>query len=389
MNETALRVREKFLKLFKENPLIVRSPGRINLIGEHTDYNMGFVLPAAIDKSIYFALTPRDDNNCFLHAFDLNDSYQHQVSNIEYQEKRWANYLLGVIDQLKIFGYNISGFNCVFGGNIPIGAGLSSSAAIEAGLAFSLNHIFNLGIEKLELVKLSQKAENQFVGVNCGIMDQFINIFGKASKVIKIDCRSLDYTYYPFDNNNFKIVLVNTLIHHSLASSEYNSRRMQCESGVKILQNYFPNVKSLRDITSSSLNQVEAKFDKIIYNRCKYIVDEIERVNFACRDLINNDFLSFGKKMYETHFGLSKDYEVSCSELDYLVDQTVEKDYVFGARMMGGGFGGCTLNLVASDCINEFEKEIVYEYKKKYSLIPEIYVCEIANGTNIVSDTSN
>jgi galactokinase len=389
MIEQAQRVQEKFFQLFKENPIIIRSPGRINLIGEHTDYNLGFVLPAAIDKAICFAILPRDDDICYIHAIDLNDTIQNRVSNIEHQEKKWANYLFGVVDQIKKFGCSIKGFNCVFGGDIPIGAGLSSSAAIETGLAFSLNHIFNLGIENLELVKLSQRAENDFVGVNCGIMDQFINVYGKAKQVLKLDCKSLEYTFYPFDNEYFQLVLVNTMVHHSLASSEYNIRRSQCEAGVKIFRNYYKDIESLRDVETALLNQLQTKFGSIIYKRCKYVIEEIERVNMACNDLINKDFISFGKKMYETHIGLSKEYEVSCPELDFLVENAAEKDYVLGARMMGGGFGGCTINLVNSESINYFRKDILAKYEKKFSLSPRIYVCKIVNGTNIISDISN
>ncbi|MHB8907161.1 MAG: galactokinase, partial [Melioribacteraceae bacterium] len=218
-------IEKKFLEIFNEKPLLVRSPGRVNLIGEHTDYNNGFVLPAAIDKAIYFAVSPREDRECKLHSFDLNDNITFNLDKLEFSKKGWPNYLIGMVDQLIKTGHVLKGFNCVFGGDIPIGAGLSSSAALEAGLGFSLNHIFNLGIDKLTLVKLAQKAENEFVGVNCGIMDQYINIFGKNGHVLRIDCQSLDYEYFPFEFDNISVVLFDTSVSHSLASSEYNQRR--------------------------------------------------------------------------------------------------------------------------------------------------------------------
>lgn len=378
-------VLNKFRELFNEYPLLIRSPGRVNLIGEHTDYNMGFVLPAAIDKAICFAITPRNDETCSFFSLDMNDSIQYQVSSIKKQEKSWPNYLMGVVDQLNKRGHKIKGFNCVFGGDIPIGAGLSSSAAIEAGLAFALNHIFNLGIDKLSLVKLAQKAENEFVGVNCGIMDQYINIFGVEQKVLKIDCRSLEYEYHPFVNDDLRIVLCNTMVTHSLASSGYNTRRTQCERGVKILQHSNPDIKSLRDVSLELLFSNETDLDKVIFRRCKYVIEENERVTKACEDLEKNDFISFGKKMYQSHNGLSKEYEVSCEELDFLVDEALHHDAVLGGRMMGGGFGGCTINLVRKDFVESFKQSIEESYHNRYGKKPPFYVCKIEEGTHIIS----
>ena len=221
----------KFRELFNEEPVVVRSPGRANMIGEHTDYNLGFVLPCAIDKAIFFAVTPRNDNYCKMYALNMNQSFETSLDDLKKSEKGWPDYLTGVLDQLKKAGYTFTGFNCVFGGDIPVGAGLSSSAALEAGLAFALNHIFNLGIDKLSLVKLAQKAENEFVGVQCGIMDQFINIFGESGAVLRLDCRSLAYQYFPFVFDNVSIVLFNSNVSHSLASSQYNQRRKECSDG--------------------------------------------------------------------------------------------------------------------------------------------------------------
>jgi galactokinase len=388
MIEQAQRVQEKFFQLFKENPIIIRSPGRINLIGEHTDYNLGFVLPAAIDKAIYFAISPRDDDICYIHAIDMNDTIQNRVSNIEHQEKNWANYLLGVVDQIQKLGRQIKGFNCVFGGDIPIGAGLSSSAAIESGLAFSLNHIFNLSIEKLELVKLAQRAENEFVGVKCGIMDQFTNIFSAANRVLRIDCRSLEYEYHPFERDDLGIVLCNTMVSHSLASSEYNKRRAECEEGVRLLQNINPQIKSLRDADIGLIENYKKDFSANVYKRCKYVVEENERLIKACEDLDRIDFNSFGSRMYGSHAGLKDLYEVSCKELDFLVETAAKQPGVFGSRMMGGGFGGCTINLIHKEFIADFQKIIIGSYYKEFHKVPQLYICSIEEGTNLISSPS-
>lgn len=385
----ATTVEKKFKELFSEEPIVVRSPGRVNLIGEHTDYNMGFVLPGAIDKAVYFAIAPRSDNQCKLFAVDMNDSFEFKVDDLKKSEKSWPNYLMGVIDQLVKAGKNLKGFNCVFGGNIPIGAGLSSSAAIEAGLAFALDHIFNLGVDKLDMVKLAQKAENEFVGVKCGIMDQYINIFGESGNVLRIDCRSLEYEYFPFDFKNVSIVLFDTGVSHSLASSEYNQRRKECSEGVSIIKKQFPSIESLRDVSISLLGEFESKMDPVIYKRCKYAVEENDRLLKACYALNDNDLNKFGSLMYQTHEGLSKDYEVSCKELDYLVELTKDNPKVYGSRMMGGGFGGCTINLIENDSVDEITKHVSEKYKSKFNIEAKTYVTKISSGTGIISVKDN
>ncbi len=377
-------IKRKFKELYAEEPYLFRSPGRVNLIGEHTDYNMGFVLPAAIDKVIYLAVTPRSDNSCKIFAYDKNEFYEGSIEDIKRSEKEWANYLLGVADQLKRGGYQFSGFNCVFGGNIPIGAGLSSSAALEAGLAFALNHIFNLEIDKLSLVKMSQKAENEFVGVKCGIMDQYINIFGKSGNVLRIDCRSLEKDYFPFDYNNISIVLFDTNVSHSLATSEYNQRRKECSDGIKIIKTDYPQIESLRDVSPELLNEYKSRLNPIIYKRCKYVVEENGRLIKACEALSIHDLKIFGALMYQTHEGLSKDYEVSCKELDFLVGLLKENPNVYGSRMMGGGFGGCTINLIENDAIDSISIEVKETYKKAFGIEANIYVTKIVNGTDTV-----
>lgn len=378
-------IQKKFLKLFQEKPLLVRSPGRVNLIGEHTDYNEGFVLPAAVDKAIYFAIFPGDERKCSLFAHDLEENFNFELDGFTKSDKRWPNYLMGVVDQLQRLGYKLRGFNCVFGGNIPIGAGMSSSAAIEAGLAFALNKIFDLRISSIDLVKLSQKAENEFVGVRCGIMDQFINIFGRPKKVLKLDCRSLEYAYYPFEREDLRIVLCDTLVKRELASSEYNIRRQQCETGVRVLAKYEPSLKSLRDVTTEILKSHGKELEPVVYKRCAYVIQENKRVEEACQDLEKGDFRSFGKRMYASHQGLHDEYEVSCRELDVLVEAASRIKGVLGARMMGAGFGGCTINLVEEKAIENFIQEVSRKYQKETGKLPKIYISVLKSGTEIVS----
>jgi len=378
-------IETKFKEKFKEKPLIIRSPGRVNLIGEHTDYNNGFVLPGAIDKAIYFAIYPRSDEKCNVLAVDLNDYYEFNVKNIQRSEKGWPNYLMGIVNEFSNAGYKIKGFDCAFGGDIPLGAGLSSSAAVGAGLAFALNHIFNFGLEKLALVKLAQKSENEFVGVKCGIMDQYINIFGKDKNVLRIDCRSLEYEYFPFAFNDVSVVLFNSKVSHSLASSEYNRRRAECSLGVEAIKKSNPGIESLRDVSKELLSEAKSKMDDVIYRRCKYVVEENDRILKACEFLKKGDLKEFGSLMYDTHEGLSKDYNVSCKELDYLVSLTAGNPNIYGSRMMGGGFGGCTINLIENDAVEQITKSICNSYEEMFHIKPETFITSISSGTNIIN----
>ncbi|QMU26767.1 galactokinase [Adhaeribacter radiodurans] len=374
----------RFKELYGSQPVVVRSPGRVNLIGEHTDYNNGFVLPAAINKEIYFAVAPNNTNTFRVYSFDLNEQAEFSLDQVKKSDINWANYLLGVIAQIQKAGHQLPGFDVVFGGNIPIGAGMSSSAAIECGLGYALNHIFNLSIEKLDLVKMGQKAEHEFAGVMSGIMDQFANTFGKKNHVVKLDCRSLDYQYYPFEISDYRIVLCDTQVKHSLASSEYNTRRQECEAGVELLQKYYPEVQSLRDATEEMLAAHEQEFDPIIYKRCRYVVQEDNRVEAACHDLEKNDLVAFGQKMYASHQGLQHDYEVSCPELDFLADLARQDEAVLGARMMGGGFGGCTINLVKLSGLDAFTQKMAEAYQQQFNITLKTYVAEIVDGTGLV-----
>ncbi|WP_411274034.1 galactokinase, partial [Daejeonella sp.] len=328
-------IRTKFKELFNQEPLIIRSPGRINLIGEHTDYNMGFVLPAAINKAIYLGIQLRTDNEIHLHALDYDDGHKTTLNEIVRSGKLWPDYVLGVLDQLLrkqgvIANKVKQGFNVVFGGDIPPGAGLSSSAALECATAFALNELFKLGLEKIDMVKISQAAENEFVGMKCGIMDQFASMFGKKDHLIRLDCQSLEYTYIPFQLKGVTVVLFDTRVKHSLASSAYNKRREECEEGVKLVRGLRtevgsqgseagrlnPGVKSLRDVTEEMLLEFVKPVNELVYRRCSFVVAENNRLLAGCKDLESNNVAAFGRKMFETHDGLSKLYEVSCQELD-------------------------------------------------------------------------
>ncbi len=369
--------------------MLVRSPGRANLIGEHTDYNLGYVLPCAIDKAVYFALAPRQDLKCVFHALDKGDMFEGSVQRLRKSDKSWPNYLLGVVDELKKWGCKFGGFNCVFGGDIPIGAGLSSSAALEAGLAFGLNQLFDLGLDKLTLVRLAQRAENEFVGVQCGIMDQFINIFGEAGSVVRLDCRSLEYERFSFNDEDISIVLFNSNVSHSLGSTEYNQRRKECQEGVNIIRKKVESVQSLRDVPVELLNEFKSLLDPTVFRRCKYVIEEDARVLSACAALEQKDLKAFGQLMNQTHEGLSHDYEVSCPELDYLVSLVKNDSAVYGARMMGGGFGGCTVNLVQPDRVEDLARSVKEKYFHKFGIRPEVYVTSIASGTSIIDVNEN
>jgi len=375
---------DKFRKHFAGKPILVVSPGRVNLIGEHTDYNEGFVLPGATDKAVVFAAAPRPDAVCHFVSSDFDQEFRCELDSLHRSPLRWPDYLQGVIDQFLRAGHKLRGFNCVFGGDIPIGAGMSSSAAIEGGLAFVLNVMFNLGLDNLALVKMAQKAENEFVGVQCGIMDQFINIHGREKKVLKLDCRSLAFEYFPFEREDLRVVVADTLVRRELAGSEYNVRRRQCEDGVNILRKYHPEIRSLRDVTLALLQEHQTEFDPVIFRRCDYVVRENIRVESACVDLVRGDFKSFGERMSDSHTGLRNDYQVSSVELDGLVEAAARVPGVLGSRMMGAGFGGCTINLVESDAVPEFESRVSLDYEAATGKKPRIHVIRIEAGTHLV-----
>lgn len=381
-------ISDTFSQLFSTQPLIVRSPGRVNIIGEHTDYNEGFVLPAAIDKAIYIAIGKRDDDKVMLHSQEFREDHASSLHNLQRSSKHWPDYILGVTDQLMKKGCPLKGFNLVVDGNVPIGAGLSSSAAVECATIFALNELFGLQLSKLDMVRMAQKAEHEFAGVKVGIMDMFASMFGKKDHAIRLDCRSLDYEYEPLRLEGIRILLLNTNVKHSLSSSEYNTRRAQCEQGVEWVREHHPGVRSLRDATPDMLDKWVAPRDPVIYKRCRYVVEEIQRLLQGCEDLRRGDIAALGAKMFRTHEGLSREYEVSCPELDFLVDAVKGNPAILGARMMGGGFGGCTINLIKEDAIDELVKRISVSYQKQMGLELTAYVARIEDGTAVIRKPS-
>jgi galactokinase len=373
-----------FQKKFGTTCLIVRSPGRVNLIGEHTDYNDGFVLPAAIDKAAYVAIAKRTDHKVVMYATAFNQDFETSLKEIKTTTLGWPNYILGVIDQIQKTGLELGGCNLLIEGDIPIGAGLSSSAALECATLFALNELFGLQFTKLQMAFMAQKAEHDFAGVHCGLMDMFASLFGKKDHVIKLDCRSLEYEYVPLDIKGYKILLLNTNVKHQLSSSEYNTRRIQCEQGITWIQQQEPTVNSLRDATIEMLEKYVLPKDILIYNRCKYVVEENIRLISACTDLENGNIEALGKKMFATHEGLKLLYEVSCPELDFLVDQVKGHPAVLGARMMGGGFGGCTINIVKEEAIESLVAMLEPLYEQHTQKQLSHYIASIEAGTSML-----
>ena len=380
-----VKILQEFISRFGRDPLIVKSPGRINIIGEHTDYNNGFVLPAAIDKAAYIAMSLRDDNEIHLVALDLNESFSIRVEDLKpTTDLSWTNYILGSAAQFQKNGLSLRGFNAVLLSDVPIGAGLSSSAAIECATVFALNELLGTNLTRLTMVGMAQKAEHEFAGVMCGIMDQFASMMGKKDHVIRLDCQSLEYQYVPLKLEGYKIVLFNTNVKHSLASSEYNTRRNECDQAVAWVRQFEPTVQSLRDVTELMLDQYVKPKSELIDRRSRFVVQEIERLLNGCEDLGKGDVQALGKKMFKTHEGLSKMYEVSCKELDWLADFVKDNSNVMGARMMGGGFGGCTINLVKEDAIEALIESVQPAYEEAMHLPLTYYIASIENGTDLV-----
>ncbi|MBS1572885.1 MAG: galactokinase [Bacteroidetes bacterium] len=379
-------IKSVFYNFFEENPVIaVASPGRINLIGEHTDYNDGFVLPAAIDKRVEIAISHRNDKKISLFSNDFNEEFTIDISEIQPQKDFfWSNYILGVVQQLVEKNIDIPGFNIALQGNVPIGGGLSSSAALECVVVFALNEWLQLGLDKMEMIFIAQKAEHDFAGVQCGIMDQFASMFGKNNQVMMLDCRTMDFQYFPLDLQQYEIVLFDTQVKHSLATSEYNTRRAECEKAISLIQKKFPDILNLRDVSLNQIEECVKNLDEKAYKRAKFVVQENERVQLATQDLLNGNLIEFGKKMYETHVGLSELYEVSCMELDTLVDLVKNNQSVIGARLMGGGFGGCTINLIAHENTDDVIKVVSENYCKITGKTMKVYRVNIQNGTHLI-----
>jgi galactokinase len=384
MNDIAANVSNIFKEKFSSQPNVYYSPGRINLIGEHIDYNDGYVMPAAIDKGIYYAVAANGKDTINFYALDFDESLSIKTDAIE-KNASWKNYVLSVVNEFMAGGKKVSGFDCVFGGDIPVGAGISSSAAVEGGLAFALNDIFNFGMNRVELALLCQRAEHNFPGVNCGIMDMYASINGKKDHVILLDCRNITHEYFPLKLSGYKIVLINTKVHHTLASGEYNVRRKRCEEGMAILKKEL-NIQSWRDVKDVAVIEIlKNKVSAEVYNCCRFVVEEIGRTKKAAELLQQNDLAGFGKLMYVTHWGLSKLYDVSCPESDFLVDLASENKSIIGARQMGGGFGGCTINIIKEEAIDDFIALASIAYEKQFGIKPEAYVMAISDGVNKIS----
>lgn len=374
----------KFKSLYQDEPIVVTSPGRINIIGEHTDYNDGFVLPAAIDKAIYVAVSKRGDDLISLYAEDYRESHEVRLSDIAISEKHWPNYILGVVDQYQKRGATLGGFNLYIDGDVPLGAGLSSSAAVECAVTLALSELFDLDVERLDIPQIAQKAEHTYAGVMCGIMDQFASAFGKEKNVIKLDCRTLGFEYVPLDLKGYEVVLLNTNVKHSLASTAYNKRREQCEQASAWVREEYPEVKNLRDVTIDMLDRLVKEKDKDIYAKASFVVLENERVEKSCEALRAGDIKQLGQYIFQSHEGLSKVYEVSCPELDYLVDYVRQFPEVIGARMMGGGFGGCTINIVKEGALASILPALEQEYRQKFDKELAVIQVNVADGTRLI-----
>ncbi len=385
MSQTKALLSTYFIEQHGAEPqMVVQSPGRVNIIGEHTDYNEGFVLPAAIDKVVTTAISLRNDDQLHFFAQDLNETYTGSINQLHQSDLQWANYIIGSLAQFAKFTTLKNGFNIAITSTVPIGSGLSSSAALESAVIYAVNELLQTNVEKNELIRMAQKVEHEFAGVNCGIMDMFASVMGKKGHAIKLDCADLSYEYIPVDISGYKLVLFNTNVKHNLASSEYNTRRKECEQGVAWINEHHSEVTSLRKATVAQLDEYVLPKNQTVYNRCRYVVDEINRLQTACDDLKTGNITSLGKKMFDTHDGLSKLYEVSCKELDYLVDAVRDNVMVLGARMMGGGFGGCTINIVKEEAIEKLVQTITPAYQKATGLELSVYIASIENGTEII-----
>ena len=380
---------EKFHARFGTPATIYRAPGRVNLIGEHTDYNDGFVLPAAIEFYCWVAAAPRIDQRFVIHSENFNETVEANLDSISSAGKtHWANYPLGVAWALQGAGNRLNGANVLISGEVPLGAGLSSSAAIEVAVGFALLHQSGCAINRTELSLLCQKAENEFVGARCGIMDQFIACHGKASFALLLDCRSLDFQLAQLPAQ-VQFVICNTMVKHELASGEYNRRRAECEEGVRVLRKVLPDIRALRDVTLVQLETQRPLLDATVYSRCRHVISEDDRTQEAIRALNAGNLNALGRLMRESHRSLRDDYEVSCRELDLMVEIAAELPGVIGARMTGGGFGGCTINLVESSAVDAFKQKVAAKYHAQTGLAPEIYVSPAADGVQQVQVSSN
>ena len=381
MNKKLVKqVKRSFKEQFKTKPLIVFSPGRINLIGEHTDYNDGFAFPAAINKGIAVAISKSDAKTSNVCALNKNEIHNFNTENIRpLKDGCWRNYMLGVVAELQILRKQVGNFNAVFAGNIPGGAGMSSSAALENSFVYGLNKLFNLGLSKHDMILVSQKAEHNFAGVKCGIMDQYASMFGLKKSALLLDCRTIESQPYKIDFKDYKWMLINTNVKHDLSESEYNDRREVCEKVSGLL-----HLDALRDASKEDIDRIKNDISDGDYQKALYVINENNRVKQFSEAIKNGDIKALGNLLYQSHEGLSTKYKVSCKELDFLVDRAKENPNVLGSRMMGGGFGGCTINLVKKDAFKTFKKEISKKFEAEFEYDCSVYTVKLSRGTHIV-----
>ena len=372
-------IEEKFKSLFGDNYMVYTSPGRVNLIGEHTDYNGGFVFPGAIDKGIYAAINPNGTDKVRAYSADYNEQVEFGMNEEDAPKESWARYIFGVCREMKKRGFDPKGFDTVFVGDVPLGAGMSSSAALESTFANALNEIFNLNIDRFELARIGQSTEHNYCGVKCGIMDQFASVFGKKGHLMRLNCATMEFEYFPFNPEGYKVVLLDTVVKHELASSAYNKRRESCENACAHIKARHPEVNFLSDATMEMLDEVKSEISEEDYKRAVYVIGEKQRVLDVCDALEKGDYDTVGDRMFGTHYGMSKEYEVSCEELDFLND-VAKQCGVTGSRVMGGGFGGCTINLVKEELYDNFIATAKKEYLAKFNREPKVYDVVISDG---------
>ena len=372
-------IEEKFKSLFGNDYMVYTSPGRVNLIGEHTDYNGGFVFPGAIDKGIYAVINPNGTDKVRAYSLDYDGQVEFGMNEEDAPQESWARYIFGVCREMKKRGFEPKGFDTVFVGDVPLGAGMSSSAALESTFANALNDIFNLNIDRFELARIGQSTEHNYCGVKCGIMDQFASVFGKKGHLMRLNCATMEFEYFPFNPEGYKVVLLDTVVKHELASSAYNKRRESCENACAHIKARHPEVNYLSDATMAMLDEVKAEISEEDYMRAVYVIGEKQRVLDVCEALEKGDYDTVGDRMFGTHYGMSKEYEVSCEELDFLND-VAKQCGVTGSRVMGGGFGGCTINLVKEDLYDNFIATAKREYLAKYNREPKVYDVVISDG---------
>ena len=381
MNKKLVKqVKRSFKEQFKTKPLVVFSPGRINLIGEHTDYNDGFAFPAAINKGIVLAISKSDSKKSYVFAFNKNEIYKFNTENVKpLDDGGWRNYVLGVVAELQMAGKPVGNFNSVFAGNIPGGAGMSSSAALENSFVYGLNKLFKLGLSKTEMILISQKAEHNFAGVKCGIMDQYASMFGVKKSALLLDCRTVTSQPYKIDFKDYKLMLINSNVKHDLSESAYNDRREVCEKVSRLL-----HIDALRDASKEDLDRIKSDITDEDYQKALYVINENNRIKLFSEAINKDDIEALGNLLYQSHEGLSTNYKVSCEELDFLVQRAKENPNVLGARMMGGGFGGCTINLVKKDEFKAFKKDTAKKFRKRFEKDCSVYSVKLSRGTQIV-----